>query len=136
MAEHICKRIEQMAQDIRREKMSLLDDFMYECTFLNKQVTPDGYGGYNTTWADGAEFKAAITFDTSIEARTAEAQGVTSLYTVTTTRDLTLDYHDVFRRKDDGKIFRVTSDGDDKFTPMSAGLDMRQVTAEEWALPS
>jgi hypothetical protein len=38
----------------------------------------------------------------------------------------------VFRRESDGKIFRVTSDGDDKKTPPSAGLDMRQVTAEEF----
>ena len=88
-----------------------------------------------TTWADGAMFQAAIVFDTSIEARTAEAQGVTSVYTVTVPRALSLEYHDIFRRTKDGKIFRVTSDGDDKFTPKSAGLDMRQVTAEEWSLP-
>jgi hypothetical protein len=43
-----------------------------------------------------------------------------------------LEYHEVFRRLDDGKVFRVTSDGDDKFTPASAGLNMRQVTAEEF----
>ena len=70
-------------------------------------------------------------FDTSIEARVADAQGVTSRYTVTTRRAMTLEYHDVFRRVRDGKIFRVTSDGDDKFTPSSTSLDMRQVTAEE-----
>ena len=116
--------------------MSLLDEAMETCTFLNKQVTPDGYGGYTTTWADGASFQAAIVFDTSIEARTAEAQGVTSRYTVTTPRAMTLEYHDVFRRTRDGKIFRVTSDGDDKYTPASTALDMRQVTAEEWSLPS
>lgn len=116
--------------------MSLLSDAMETCAFLNKQVTPDGYGGYTTTWADGATFKAAIVFDTSIEARTAEAQGVTSRYTVTTPRTMTLEYHDVFRRQRDNKIFRVTSDGDDKYTPVSTALDMRQVTAEEWALPS
>ena len=79
---------------------------------------------------------AAIVFDTSIEARVAERQGVTSRYTVTTPRTLTLEYHDVFRRGRDGKIFRVTSDGDDKYTPASATLDMRQVAAEEFTLPS
>lgn len=114
--------------------MSLLSDAMETCVFLNKQVTADGYGGYTSTWADGASFKAAIVFDTSIEARTAEAQGVTSRYTVTTPRSLTLEYHDVFRRTRDGKIFRVTSDGDDKYTPASTALDMRQVTCEEWSL--
>ena len=114
--------------------MSLLSEAMEDCVILNKQTTQDTYGGYITTWADGAEFKAAITFDTSLEARVADKQGVSSLYTVTTSRSLTLEYHDVFRRVSDGKIFRVTSDGDDKYTPRSAGLDMRQVTAEEWSI--
>lgn len=116
--------------------MSLLSEAMETCVFLNKQTVRDGYGGYKTTWTEGVDFKAAIVFDTSIEARAAEVQGVHSLYTVTTERGLTLEYHDVFRRDRDGKIFRVTSDGDDKFTPASAGLDMRQVTAEEWELTS
>lgn len=116
--------------------MSLLEEAMTKCVFLNKQISPDGYGGYVTTWAEGAEFLCAIVFDTSMEARTGEKQGVTSLYTVTTKKDLTLEYHDVFKRMSDEKIFRVTSDGDDKFTPASAGLNMRQVTAEEWELPN
>lgn len=116
--------------------MSLLSDAMTTCVILNKQTEADGYGGYITTWTDGAEFKAAIVLDSSMEARIGEKQGVTALYTVTTPRALNLQYHDVFRRVEDGKIFRVTSDGDDKKTPKSAGLDMRQVSAEEGELVS
>lgn len=116
--------------------MSLLNEAMEGCVLLNKQTSLDEYGGFINTWVDGAAFNAAIVFDTSIEARTAEAQGVHSLYTVTTPRNITLQYHDVFRRTRDSKLFRVTSDGDDKYTPRSATLDMRQVTAEEiTALP-
>ena len=115
--------------------MSLLTDAMETCTILNRHTEPDGMGGYISTWAEGATFDAAITFDTSIQARVADKQGVTSLYTVTTRKALTLEYHDVFRRESDNKIFRVTSDGDDKYTPASASLNMRQVTAEEWSLP-
>lgn len=116
--------------------MSLLEESMESCNMLTKSVVNDGYGGYTTTWAEGAEFDAAIVFDTSIQARQAEAQGVTSRYTVTTKKNMHLEYHDVFRRNSDSKIFRVTSDGDDKYTPESASLDMRQVTAEEFTLPS
>ena len=101
---------------------------------INKAIVDDGYGGDLTTWTYGATFQAAITFDTSIEARIADAQGVKSLYTVTTPRTKVLEYHDVFKRISDGKIFRVTSDGDDRYTPQSATLDMRQVTAEEFTL--
>ena len=112
--------------------MSLLDQSMYDVVFLEKVLEPDGEGGFRTSYNEGEPFRAAITFDTSIQARIAEKQGVKSLYTVTTRKGVVLEYHDVFKRLSDGKIFRVTSDGDDKFTPASASLDMRQVTAEEW----
>ena len=113
--------------------MSLLSDAMETCVMLHKTTTDDPYGGDTLVkWVDGASFKAAVTFDTSVEARVGQAQGVSSLYTVTTARSKTLEYHEVFRRLRDGKIFRVTSDGDDVYTPRSAGLDMRQVTAEEY----
>lgn len=114
--------------------MSLLLDAMEKCIFMDKTTRPDGYGSVIPVWSEGAEFDAAIVFNTSIEARRAAKEGVTSLYTVTTTKNLTLSYNDIFKRKSDDKIFRVTSDGDDKYTPNSAILNMRQVTAEE--LPS
>ena len=116
--------------------MSLLAEQMESCVMINKTIVDDGYGGYMPKYESGVEFFAAITFDTSIEARTAEKQGVTNLYTVTTGKQITLEYHNIFRRDSDGKIFRVTSDGDDKHTPASASLNMRQVTAEEWELPT
>ena len=115
--------------------MSLLNEMQTPCVMLNKSKVSDNAGGFITEWVEGVEFSAAITFSTSIQARTAEKQGVTSLYTVTTPKNALLEYHDVFKRLYDNKIFRVTSDGDDKFTPDSAGINMRQVTAEEWSLP-
>ncbi len=114
------------------EIMSLLSEAMENCIMLDKRTTADGYGGFITTWVDGAPFDAAIVLDSSMQAKIAEKQGVTALYTVTTERNINLQFHDVFRRMSDEKIFRVLSNGDDKKTPGSAGLDMRQVAAEEW----
>ena len=114
--------------------MSLLSEAMENCIMLDKRTTADGYGGYITSWVEGAEFQVAIVLDNSIEARLAEQQGVTALYTITTKKAVNLQYHDVFKRLSDGKIFRITSDGDDKKTPNSANLNMRQVSAEEWVL--
>ena len=111
--------------------MSLLLDAMEDCTMVDKTTQPDGYGGMKPTWVDGAPFRAATVFDTSIEARRAGKEGVKNLYTVTTSKTITLMHGDVFRRESDGKLFRVTSDGTDKQTPISATLDMRVVTAEE-----
>lgn len=114
--------------------MSLLSEAMEKCILMDRTTSDDGYGGYISTWVESVEFDAAIVLDSSIEAKIAEVQGVTGLYTITTKKAMNLQYHDVFRRVSDGKIFRVTSDGDDKKTPSSAALNMRQVSAEEWSL--
>ena len=114
--------------------MSLLTAAMTACTMIDKRTVSDGRGGTTTAWAEGAAFQAAIVRDTAVEVRVAEAQGTKAIYTVTTAKTVNLQYHDVFRREEDGKIFRVTSDGDDNKTPDSAGLNMRNVSAVEWAL--
>lgn len=114
--------------------MSLLSEAMEPFVMIDRITIPDGYGGMDEVWQDGAEISATAVVDTSMQARTAEKMGVTALYTITTNKNINLRYHDVLRRKSDGKIFRVTSDGDDKKTPNSAALNMRQVTSEEWAL--
>ena len=116
--------------------MSLLDESMTACTLMDRTTVPDGYGGYTNVWKDGASIQAAIVLDNSIQARIADVQGVTALYTITTRKNINLQYGQVFRRESDKKYFRVTSDGDDKQTPTSASLNMRQVSAEELdALP-
>ena len=114
--------------------MSLLDNAMTEFVEIETTVTPDGLGGYLTEYTEGGHFYAAVRFDNSIQAKMAAAQGVTSLYTIITRKDYVLYFHDIIKRLSDGKIFRITSDGDDKATPRTAGLNMRSVSAEEWSL--
>ena len=114
--------------------MSLLQQAMTDVVAMEKTRVSDGEGGFIVDWVDGAVFKAAITFDTSMQSRIGEKQGVSSRYTITTTKSAKLEYHDVIRRLNDGKIFRITSDGDDKQTPDSASFQFLQVTAEEWWL--
>lgn len=118
--------------------INLIFDQMTACTMLDKKTVSDGYGGVMTTWTDGAKFQAYCRLDSSMEARVAEKQGVTSLYTVITPDSIHLQYHDIFRRNEDGKIFRVSSDGDDFKAPgsASAGMKLNYVTAEEWAVPN
>lgn len=115
--------------------MNLIESaFDEKFVIMDKTTAPDGEGGVVTTYTDGAEFIGAITFDDSMEARVAEKQGVKSLYTMTTKKSVVLRYHDVFRRLSDGKTFRATSDGDDKFSPKTSTLNIRQVTAEEFSV--
>lgn len=115
--------------------MSLIDAFRTPCTLMEKTRTPDGEGGWDTKWVPGPEFTAAIVMDTTLQARVAEQQGMTAVYTVTVDRSLPLDFHDVFRRDSDGQIFRVTSDSTDKETPSVSTFQFHQVSAEEWQLP-
>lgn len=115
--------------------MSLLENAYEKYTLLDKVRTSDGLGGWTTTWTEGVEIMGAMVFNNSLQARQAQKMGVTSVYTLTTKKNVTLEYHDVLKRARDSKIFRVTSDGDDNYTPNTAGLDMRQVTCEEWTLP-
>lgn len=113
----------------------MIEESMERVCFMEKVRTPDGEGGFITRWEEGAEFKASITFDTSMQARIADKQGVSSLYTVTTAKNAKLEFHDVLKRLSDGKIFRITSDGDDKQTPARAVFGQYlQVSAEEWVL--
>ena len=116
--------------------MSLLTDAMEACRIMDRHTSDDGYGGYNQIYVEGAEIDAAIVLDSSMQARVAEKQGVTALYTITTKRNVNLQYHDIIKRVRDEKVFRVTSDGDDKYTPRASTLDMRQVSAEEWVIPN
>ena len=78
--------------------MSLLDEAMTPCVLLNKITEADGYGGYVINWVEGAEFNCAIVLDSSLQAKVAEKQGVTGLYTITTKKVMSLQYHDVFKR--------------------------------------
>lgn len=115
--------------------MSLLDATKEKCVMMDRTTSPDGYGGIEYRWVEGASFSASIALDNSIEGVTAQAQGVTALYTVLTDKSINLQYHDVFKRASDNKVFRVTTDGDDDKTPATAGLNLRRVRAEEWVIP-
>lgn len=112
----------------------LIDSIAETCTKLKETRVPDGEGGHTSEWEDGDSFIAAITFDSSLSARVAEHDGVTSLFTVTVREGEPLRFHDVFRRDSDLKTFRVTSDGEDKHTPSVASFQFSQATAEEWSL--
>lgn len=114
--------------------MSLLTEAMQACVMLDKITVDDGYGGFLSKYVEGAGFSAAIVVDNSVQSRLAQSQGVLDIYTITTSKAINLQYHDVFRRTSDGKVFRVTTDGDDRKTQESAGLNMRQVQAEEWSI--
>lgn len=108
--------------------------FMKPCVFMEKKRVSDGLGGYTTEWTEGASLEAAIQKNETIQAKIAEKQGVTELYTITTNRNVPLDFHDVIKRVSDGMIFRVTSNIKDNKSPTFSAINIGQVTAEAWVL--
>lgn len=114
--------------------LSLLSASMESFTVMNKTTAPDGYGGYITIYTEGVEIQGAMPFDNSVQVKIAQAMGAKSTYTLTVKKNVELDYHTVLKRNRDGQCFRLTSGTDDHQTPASAGLNMRQYTAEQFEI--
>ena len=114
--------------------MSLLDNYGRKCVLLEKKTVPDGFAGYETVWVDGIEFQNYQALESSMEARIAEKQGVTSVYNALVSKAVPIEYHSVFRDTTTGETYRVTSDPSDKQAPKSASFDLKFFTAERWAL--
>lgn len=116
--------------------MSLMDEYTTECTLLEKRRVKDGVGGYRTVWAPGEAFPAAFEYMSAPEILVAEKQGVARTYNVYVDKTLDLDYHEVFRRADNGQVYRVTNPGADRMTPSFSRLNKRLIEVEKWELPS
>lgn len=114
--------------------MSLLQEALKECVYINTAIVPDGRGSSITTYTEGSPFFAAFELQNSLNEAVAMAQGVKGIYRVTVSRDVRLEFHQIFKRLEDNKLFRVESK-DDSNTPKSTALDMRVVRADEWEMP-
>lgn len=113
----------------------MMDGYTFDCVLMERVRVPDGLGGSKTTWQEGMTFPVAFAEDTSTEATIAEQQGFTAKYTAHVGRDMEIHFHDVIKRVEDGKIFRVTDDGDDKKAPPTSTLRVKRLTLERWELP-
>lgn len=112
--------------------MQLWEMRQEDCVIMDKTTVPDGSGGVITTWTEGAPFKAAIVPSGTQAQLVALQKGWKGSYDVTTTKSIVFYAGDIFKRVSDGKTFRVTEDGRDNYTPESASLNMRKVSAEEY----
>ena len=105
---------------------------------MEKKRTLDGAGGYITAWEAGAEFLTYQSLDTSMEARKAEKDGVTSVYSALVNQSVPIEYNDYFRDTETGLTYRVTSNPEEKAAPRSAGAIIKALkffTAERKELP-
>lgn len=113
---------------------ALLSAITEKFYIVERTRVSDNAGGSIVTYTDGMEFEAAIALDNSTQARIGEVQGLTEVYTLLIPMTLSLEYHDIIKRKSDNKTFRITSDSDEVKTPSISAMSMRSVSAEEWEL--
>ena len=115
--------------------MSLLSDFARTCVLMEKTRAPDGEGGYTIDWKDGVSFQNYQALDTSMEARRAEKEGVTSVYSALVDKAIPIEYGDYFKDTETGLTYRVTSNPYEKESPKSATFALKYFTAERKELP-
>lgn len=111
----------------------LIRDQISHCVIMDKVTSKDDYGGYETTWKDGAPFDAIITENSSLEASIASVQQETTFYGVKTERNVPLEYHTAFKRLSDGKTFRIKN-AEGLKSPSFSPMNMKQMMAEEYEL--
>ncbi|MCQ2106548.1 MAG: head-tail adaptor protein [Fibrobacter sp.] len=116
--------------------MSLLDEFCTDFCVMEKERTPDGEGGFATSWFDGATFQGALMHDTTILAQQAEQENTASTFSLYVPRDLALLPYDYIKRKSDGQVFRITSAASDDYTPASSTLNKAKVQMQKASLPT
>ena len=115
--------------------MSLLSDFARSCVLMEKTRVEDGEGGYTLDWKDGVSFQNYQALDTSMEARRAEKEGVTSVYSALVGKALPIEYGDYFKDAETGLTYRVASNPSEKESPKSATFALKYFTAERRELP-
>lgn len=119
--------------------MSLLNSFTHECTLMVENSEADGSGGYTTTWSEGRSFSCYFALDTSLAARRAEQDGVSSVYSALVSKSVPLTYGDYFSDRSTGITYRVTSLPTEKEAPALPGsmiVALKFFTAERKELPT
>ena len=104
--------------------------------FMTKTMVPDGEGGMETTYVDGAEFLAGISNPNSSLSKIADALTERRNVQITTNKSVALEALDVVKRVRDKKTYRILPGGEeDNQTPPVSTLDLRSHQAEEWSIP-
>lgn len=112
----------------------LLSVMMEPFVMMDRVTASDGAGGFVYTWTEGAEFDAVLRKDEAPQQIVAQQQGVNEMFTVIVDRAVTLDFHDVIKRRSDGAVFRLTSSTRDAAAPMPSTVPIAKATAERWEL--
>lgn len=105
-------------------------DFYEDFFLMNKISQPDSLGQPGFYLEQGAPFRAGMYPISSSEALIAGRVGNKAIFVVQTDAALLLEQNDYIFRVKDGRTYRITGNSADKITPVVAGDQYAEVTAE------
>lgn len=109
---------------------TLFEQQMESCHIVDKTTVPDGRGGVETVYVEGAPIDVAFSFNDSVSVVIANQEKVTDMYTLVTKKSVVLLAGDIIKRDKDGSIFKIETNSTDSTPPEISSLNMRQVKAK------
>lgn len=110
--------------------MALLDERMQAFCILDRITTPDGYGGTNAVWVDGAPFRAAAVQLSSNEMELAYQNGQKRIYAIYFKPIVGLEQNMRVKRLQDGTVYRITATPDPQQTSAGSAIGLIRTTME------
>lgn len=108
--------------------------FPQKFKFLEKSREPNGLGGFEEVYREGAEFTGSLIKDTSATVLIAEKEGFTVVYTLTVSLDVPLSEGNLFKSVETGDVYKITSRPKEKQTPTMATFQFQNFSAELYSL--
>ena len=115
---------------------TLFEQQMETCHIVDKTTVPDGRGGVETVYVEGAPIDVAFSFNDSVSVVIADQEKVTDMYTLITKRSVVLLAGDIISRDKDASTFKIETNSTDSTPPEISALNMRQVKAKKFKLSS
>lgn len=115
---------------------TLFEQQMESCHIVDKTTVPDGRGGVETVYVEGAPIDVAFSFNDSVSVVIADQEKVTDMYTLITKKSVVLLAGDIIKRDKDDSTFKIETNSTDSTPPEISALDMRQVKAKKFKLSS
>lgn len=119
---------------MEEDGLNLIEGMFECCVILRRTPEGDALGGYGGGWTEGGEFDAAILKDGDAAGIEGQRATLRERLTVVTPEGVALGFHDVFRRRSDGAVFRVIGDNRDVAPPGPSTVQIARVQCERWDL--
>lgn len=107
-----------------------IQDFFKPLVSLEEQNAFDGMGGFETKYIEKMSFIGGISTDNASESKIAEKNTPTTTFTLTTMKDVEINYGNLIKDAETGNIYKITSDPNDMIIPKKSKLNIKSCSIE------